>query len=814
MVCRAALVLAALALGPAAAPADPPTEATGRRDALGDPLPERALARLGTARFRHGSAVTALAAGPGGAVLASGGRDGTVRLWAADTGRLLATLAGDEPVAAVALAGQHGWLAVGHAAGHVLTWDLATAQPRSRSGLRPTTRSLVAVAFSADDLQTVAVTTAGGVALEEELTGAVLSEAEGLGGPSGLGLAADARTAVFAGEWGDPPGPVLGLWDVATRRVRHRLSGHAGPVVAAALSTDGGRVASAGRDRSLRLWDTATGNELVRVPWAGAGGDHPPLLALAPDGGLLAAATPAGTVLLWRAADGRLLRRLVPPDGAVLTALCFAADGQLLAAGDESGAIHRWEVTSGRRLPVAGDGRAAAGPLALSPDGRSLAVAGLDGPIGLYDLAALRDRPDSAGRGRLIGLSSAAVGLAWSGDGRSIAAGDGSGSVVVWDVATAAVRDRAKLPEGRLGFLAFADPGRLLTAPEPSGPVRVLEPASGGRSQPILGAPLAVTADRRLLALVAGEGRVRLVESAGGRERLTLPGAAGEAAAFAPDGRSLFVGMADGAVRRWDIVAGQPAGAWSGLRDRVTALAVSPDGLAVVTASAGGAVRLWDAAQGRLVKVFRGHHGAVRQVAFSGDGRTVVSSGADGTVLVWDVAGLAPNTLSDRDLEALWNDLAAEDAAQVHRAVWSLTAAGRQVVPFLERRLSPAVPSADPQRLQRLLADLDSPQYPLREQATQELRRYGPLAEPALRRRLEGSPGAELRQRLQRLLDRLSDPAATNERLQAVRAVEVLERVATPEARRALEALARGAAGHWLTQEARAAAGRLRRNEE
>src|SRR5205807_3763070 len=112
------------------------------------------------------------------------------------------------------------------------------------------------------------------------------------------------------------------------------------------------------------------------------------------------------------AADGKPLRRLPVPAGAALTALVFAADGQMLAAGDEAGAIHRWEVTSGRPLPVAPQGRTAAGPLAVRPDGRALAVAWRDGSVGLFDLAALRDRPEPAER-RLTGLPSAAIGLSW-----------------------------------------------------------------------------------------------------------------------------------------------------------------------------------------------------------------------------------------------------------------------------------------------------------------------------------------------------------------------------------------------------------------
>jgi len=138
----------------------------------------------------------------------------------------------------------------------------------------------------------------------------------------------------------------------------------------------------------------------------------------------------------------------------------------------------------------------------------------------------------------------------------------------------------------------------------------------------------------------------------------------------------------------------------------------------------------------------------------------------------------------------------------------TLARSPRQTVPFLRDRVRP-VPEPDPKRLARLLADLDSQEFTAREKATRELGELGEVAEPALRQALDKQPSLETRQRVERLLKEMEGPVTSLSRLQVLRAVEVLEQAGTAEARAALKVLADGAAAARLTQEARAALGRL-----
>jgi FMN phosphatase YigB (HAD superfamily) len=183
-------------------------------------------------------------------------------------------------------------------------------------------------------------------------------------------------------------------------------------------------------------------------------------------------------------------------------------------------------------------------------------------------------------------------------------------------------------------------------------------------------------------------------------------------------------------------------------------------------------------------------------------------------VLVWDLTGklrdgkLPRRELSSANLEARWRDLADRDAAKAYRAVWDFTASEELTVRFLKQRLH-AVPHPDPQQTARLISELGSERFTVRQSAEAALKKLDVLTEKALRKALQTDPPLEVRRRLEQLLKGIDDPVPSVETLQVMRALAVLERIASPQACELLRALAQGAADAYLTREARAALGRL-----
>ncbi len=218
-------------------------------------------------------------------------------------------------------------------------------------------------------------------------------------------------------------------------------------------------------------------------------------------------------------------------------------------------------------------------------------------------------------------------------------------------------------------------------------------------------------------------------------------------------------------------------------------------------------MQLWEVATGREVLRLNGHVGKASDVSFGADGRTVLSCGGDAQAYLWSLRPPAVGTAKP-SLDSLWTALA-DEPATAYRAIWQMSEA-EGVPAFLREKIVPVKPVAN-DLLLKLIADLDSEDFAVRNAAHKALAELADIAVPAMRKALASTPPLEQRKRLEELVDRVETKKLTAAELQLTRAIDVLVRHGTPETRQLLTALSAGAPGALATTEAQAALKRLER---
>jgi hypothetical protein len=294
--------------------------------------------------------------------------------------------------------------------------------------------------------------------------------------------------------------------------------------------------------------------------------------------------------------------------------------------------------------------------------------------------------------------------------------------------------------------------------------------------------------------------------------------------AYSPDGKLLASCAGHeqrsgwGSLCIWEVSTGKLVRTITGDRSGVSCVAFSPDGRLLGGACFGehNAPRVWDAFTGQLLATFDGHTGQVNSIDFCPDGRLLASGSDDCTILLWDLRGIKPTIPetkpSPRDLERWWIALADAEPVTAYGALLHLAGGGTKSVRWLSAHLN-AVAGPDPDRVQRLIADLDARRFARREAAAKALDDLGCAVEPALRQALATKPSPEARRRLEKLLGTLP-PASATEGVRNMRAVQVLELIDSDSARSVLRRLAAGAPGAGLTRDAKGALARLARRRD
>ena len=841
-----------------------PSPLTQLPDRAGVALPDRATARLGAWCLRDNGEIYSIVFLPDGATLASSGSGSGLVLWDSVTGlaRSISAKAGGGRVTAVSKNGTE--LAV---AGRVGSADqLWSIRPGKKPELMDEVlgnTTLLAFALSPDG-KWLAEGEEARLAVWDVEKRKVRFELGNRLVPTTsvydvLTFSPDGKYLAFAGGLYPPAESKereIQLWEVDTGAVVRKLQKHRQKVTAMAFSPDSKMLAAATRDEAVWLWDLGEDKVVHELPLKDCC-----QLAFSPDGKLLATADmQTGVIRLWNPNTGEELSS-IKNGGFWIRSMTFSPDGKTLAAANGCRGIRLWDVATCDEVPPFAGHSDPVLSVVFSADGKTLASYSSDATVRTWDVASRKARR-TLSYGEPSGLKNRVCLISFSSDACNVVVAGGCQTAqecvfMAWNTASG-VLEAAVRPETRTSWtssVSLASDDDTLATADIYG-VHLWSLKSRKIVKQLIQRPnLALDGlnDEDLCAIFSPDGQtlaafetadrtVRLWDWQSGTLLRQIPLAEKEyhvsttdqraadasfrrippadrecyCLAFSPDGH-LVAACNPGPVRVWETVTGKLLRKFGEDREGTRSVAFAPDGRRLIVATK-ASVDVWDVLTGEELSaptgkplLGGGHKGDVLCAAISPDGKTIASGGADTTILLWDAHDLLPKTPAThptaKDLDGLWDDLKSDDTPTAYNAVLPLLGAPDEAAALRKERVAPASkPDAD--KVKVLLAQLDANDFDSREAASRELFQLGEAVEPNLRAALDGDPSAEAKGRCERLLDAIQKGTLDADGLRRLRAVGVLERLGSGDARGVLKALADGAPGR-ISREAKLALDRL-----
>ncbi|MEW5856684.1 MAG: WD40 repeat domain-containing protein, partial [Cyanobacteriota bacterium] len=429
------------------------------------------------------------------------------------------------------------------------------------------------------------------------------------------------------------------LWEVATGKLLTTLTGHDSPVSSVSFSPDGKTLASGSVDKTIKLWDVATGKPLTTLTGHNL---YVSSVSFSPDGKTIASGSHDKTIKLWDVATGQILTTLTGHN-LYVSSVSFSPDGKTLASGSGDKTIKLWEVATGKLLTTLTGHDSPVSSVSFSPDGKTLASASAD--IKLWDVAT----------GKLLSTLNGYGSLSFSPDGKTLASGSGDKTIKLWDVATG--KPLTTLT-GHNSFIisfsfsvSFSPDGKTLASARGDKTIKLWDVATGkllstGHDSSVFSvsfSPVRKAFSEGVVTATAftiHDNSFLLLETQIGEPLSSLKGhdLVVNSIGFSPDGKTLASGSSDGTIKLWEVATGKLLSTLTGHDSSVFSVCFSPDGKTLASGSSDGTIKLWEVATGKALTTLTGHGSSVFSVSFSSDGKTLASGSADKTIKLWEVA--------------------------------------------------------------------------------------------------------------------------------------------------------------------------------
>lgn len=584
----------------------------------------------------HTRGVYGTAFSPDGTRISTAGKDGTIKIWDAQTGNLIRTLEGHRDEVVVAIFHPNGhWLASSSRDHSVRLWEVKTG---AEIWTFPGDQGLPnGIDFSPDGSQLAIAMWDGRIVVLSVFTGKPV-------------LVINSRPFIFWTTY-NPDGRMIAaadiqgmvqLFDANTGVELERLDSSSYSQCFLAFSPDGGQLAVTSMDGWIKVWDLATRE--IRLQITGQPGSGYGPVSFSQDGQFLLTTSSAHNAQVWDSSTGQLVITLSGHTDTVRSA-DFRPDGRQIVTGSDDGTARIWDFSPliSREVAVIESRQGAGVPPAsrravFSPDGRWLAAGeGGKGAIGLWDAeTGLRVKTLENNH-----RPAAVTAVDFHPDGQSLASADMGGQITLWDPATGTVKKQWEAHELPVIAIRFDHTGDEIFSLDQDFNIKGWDTWSGelledpkafsGRIH-----QLAIHPDDASILTTTYLGELSLTDINTGEELKAYYGQIGVVwdLAFNHDGTMIASASEDGSVMVWDTSTGARRYTLEHPLTVPVGLAFSPDDQQLATVGLDASLRLWDVASGTQTLVLAGISGKrPNGVAFSPDGKEIVVSSEEGISL-------------------------------------------------------------------------------------------------------------------------------------------------------------------------------------
>lgn len=427
------------------------------------------------------------------------------------------------------------------------------------------------------------------------------------------------------------------LWDVATGQEVRRFELTEAAIRTIAFSPDGRHVVSGSDDGILRLWEVATGRELQTLH-----ATQGLLLSVAycSDGIHVLSNSNGNAFVLWDISLGKQIRRFEGHENQVASIVC-SADGRYVLSGSDDTTVRLWELDSGLEVMCFVGHSDNVLSVAFSPDGRYAVSGSDDSTIRLWDIVV-----GSEAR-RFDSHLASTTSVAFSPDGKHLLSGDKSSIVRLWDVSSGMEIARFEGHSGNVLSVAFSPDGKHAVTGSQGESICLWDISESQQYHrleifPVLSRPrsssLLIRQNFEMRQLLKDANNA--LKKGGFRQAYELAGQLRSIAGYERDKEAL--GLAALAVKKGHARVRNLKAFWhlrkfEGNPWEPVSIVFSPDGRYVISGGEDKNINIWNPMTGQKVRQCEGHSGPVTTVACSPDGWRILSGSQDKTIRMWDV---------------------------------------------------------------------------------------------------------------------------------------------------------------------------------